>query len=452
MAPTGDPPEDRFRITIRLLVVAASVFAFLAIFTSWIDRQALDTDEWVDTSGKLLEDEVISDAVANYAVDELYANVDVAALLEKRLPDDVKGLSGPISAGVRSGGITIAERALQTERFQALWKDANRTAHAQLLRILEGDSDVVDTENDEVILDLRVLILQLADRIGVGEQVEDRLPESVGELEIAQADQLQTARTITRLIKGSAWLFSLGSFALFGLALFLARGRRWMVMLGYGIGLVAAGLAAIAVRSVAEGFVVDELARTEAARPAAEHAWDIATTLLDSIAKSVIAYGVVFAVASFIASPADGAVNVRHALAPALRGRPGVIWGVFVGAVFTSLMIWTPPGLRQLVLTLVLIALAAIGLEALIRKTGKEFPDAKRGDWMAEMRARARRASAEAGRRIGDAMRELTDDDRDPEDARLDRLERLGELREKGVLTVAEFKAEKQKLLDREAA
>jgi hypothetical protein len=44
-------------------------------------------------------------------------------------------------------------------------------------------------------------------------------------------------------------------------------------------------------------------------------------------------------------------------------------------------------------------------------------------------------------------MKDLTDGDRDPEDARLDRLERLGELKEKGVLTAAEFKNEKQKLL-----
>jgi len=58
-----DPPERRHRITVRILVVAASVLAFLAIFTSWIDRQLLDTDEWVDTSGRLLEDEAISNAV-----------------------------------------------------------------------------------------------------------------------------------------------------------------------------------------------------------------------------------------------------------------------------------------------------------------------------------------------------------------------------------------------------
>jgi hypothetical protein len=447
MATQGDPPEDRHRIKVRILVVAASIFAFLAIFTSWIDRQALDTDEWVDTSGRLLEDETISDAVATYAVDELYANVDVAGLLEERLPDDLKGLAAPVSGGVRAGATGLAERAFQTTRVQGLWKDANRTAHEQFVAILEDKSDAVSTNEGKVVLDLKPIVEQLAERIGVGEQVEERLPPDAGELEIADAEQLETAQTITKLLKGLAWFFSLGSLALFGLALYLYRGRRWMVMLGYGIGLVAAGLAAIALKNVAEGFVVDELARTEDVRPAVESAWIISTSLLTSIAKTVIAYGVAFAVVSFVASPADGAVSLRRALAPSLRERPGIVWGVFSGAVFIFLLVWTPTGTRGLVVTLALIGMAGIGIEALSRKTRKEFPDAQRGDWLAQARLRAKRMTADAGRRIGDAINELADDDRDPEDARLDRLERLGELREKGLLTAAEFKAEKQKLL-----
>lgn len=447
MAAKGDPPEDRHRVKVRILVVAASVFAFLAIFTSWIDRQALDNDEWVDTSGRLLEDRVISDAVADYAVDELYANVNVAGLLEERLPDDLKGLSGPVAGGVRAGGSGLAKRALQTQRFQGLWKDANRAAHEQFVAILEDKSDRVSTSNGEVTLDLRPLIEQLADRIGVGDQVNQRLPADAGQLTIVKADQLDTAQKITRAIKGSAWLFSFGSVFLFGLALYLYRGRRWMVMLGYGIGLIGAGLAAIALRNVAQGFVVDELAQTEGVRPAVEHAWTISTSLLDSIAKSVIAYGFAFAVVSFVASPADPAVSLRRSLAPTLRDRPGIVWGVFASAVFIFLLAWTPPGTRQLVLFLVLVAFAAVGVEALRRKTALEFPGAQRGDWMQQARQRAKQASADAGRRIGDAMKELTDDDKDPEDARLDRIERLGELRDKGLLTAAEFKAEKQKLL-----
>jgi hypothetical protein len=442
-----DPPETRYRITVRILVALASVLAFLAIFTSWVDRQALDTDEWVDTSGKLLEDREIEAALATYAVDQLYANVDVNALIKNRLPRDLQALSAPASAGLREFATRAGERALQSPRIQDAWRNANRIAHRQLVAILKDESEAVSTQGGRVVLDLRPLVLQLADRIGVKKQLDPRLPPDVGQLEVADSEQLETAQTITRLIEGLAWLFSIGTFALFGVAVYLAKGRRWVVVLGYGLGLIAAGLAAIAVRSAAKGLVVDSLAQTEDARVPAEHAWDISTELLHSISSTVIIFGVLFVVASFLASPAGAAASIRQALAPTLRERTGLVWSLFAAAALLAVIIWPPSGTRQLVLTLLVILLAGIGLEALSRKTRSEFPGAKRGDWMLAMRQRARSASAEAGRRIGSAVRGLTDEEKEPEDVKLDRLERLGELKEKGVLTAAEFKSEKQRIL-----
>ena len=63
------------------------------------------------------------------------------------------------------------------------------------------------------------------------------------------------------------------------------------------------------------------------------------------------------------------------------------------------------------------------------------------------MRRRARRARKETGRRIGSAVRELSSDEKHPDDAKLDRLEKLGDLKKKGVLTAAEFREEKKKIL-----
>jgi hypothetical protein len=445
------------RIAVRVLVILASLLAFLAIFTTWIDRQALDTNQWVDTSGKMLEDKEISDALATYSVDQLYATVDVAAILKKRLPSDLQPVSAPVAAGVREFATRAAEQAFQSTKVQDLWAQANRVAHTQLVAILKGNNQAITSQNGKVVLNLRPIVLELADRIGLKQQAQEAIKkgesagvvkQNFGQLEVADSKQLDTARTITKILQGLAWLFSIGTLLLFAIAAYLARGRRWVVVLGYGLGLVAAGLAAIAVRSVASGLVVDQLATTESARVPAEHAWTIATSLLGSIATSVIVLGILFTLASFIASPADGAVTFRQAVAPSLRDRPGVVWSVFAAAALLTMILWPPPGIRELVVRLIVIGLAGAGLEALGRKTAREFPQAKRGDWWLEMRQRARRARDEATRRIGSAMRELGDDDRSPDDIKLDRLERLGELKEKGVLTAAEFRQEKKRLLD----
>ena len=41
------------------LVVIGGVLTFAAIFSIWINRQALNTDNWVDTSDRLLENEEV---------------------------------------------------------------------------------------------------------------------------------------------------------------------------------------------------------------------------------------------------------------------------------------------------------------------------------------------------------------------------------------------------------
>jgi hypothetical protein len=394
--------------------------------------------------------------VATYSVDQLYANVNVTRLVKKRLPDDLQQLASPASAGIREIATRAAIRAFQSQRVQNLWQDANRVAHTQLVAILEDKSEVVSSQNGKVVLDLKPIVYQLADRLGFKKQVANavakgeetgNLKPGFGELEVADSQELDTARTVTKILNGLAWFFTIGSLALFVLAMWLGKGRDWVIVLGYGLGLIAAGLGAIAVQAILKGPFVDSLAKTEDARVPAQHAWDIGTSLLHSIASSVIIYGILFVIASYLASPQNGAVSIRQALAPTLRERSGIVWSVFAAVALLVLIIWPPNGTRQLVLTLLLFALAGAGIEKLSRATRREFPDAKRGDWVGDMRLRARRASKEAGRRMGSAIRELSSDDKHPDDAKLDRLEKLGDLKKKGVLTAAEFREEKKRIL-----
>lgn len=452
---TADPPEARFRITCRVLVILASVFAFLTIFTSWVDRQALDNDEWVATSGRLLEDKAISDAVANYTVERLFASVDISDELKKRLPEDVKPLSAPAAGALRQFAVQVAEQALQTPRLQSAWKQANGTAHSNLVAILEDKSDAVSSTNGRVILDLRPVVQQLAARIGVDKKLADKIPADVAQVEIVRSDELKNAQTITKIFKGLAIFFSLGTLFLFALAAYLARGRRWVVVLGYGVGLIVAGVAALALRGVAGGVVVDQLVTDDSVRTAAEHAFSIGTDLLASIAKTGIELGALFVVAAFLASPADSAVAVRRAMAPSFIGRPALTWSVFAAVVLLLLILSPPHSSRELYFVLALVALAGFGMEALSRKIHREFPDAKPGDMREHIRQRLRELGTEGARRTRAAFGDISDlaaREPHPEDARLDRLAKLGELRESGILTAAEFKAEKQRLLNGESA
>ena len=60
-------------IVAWVVFVVAGLLLLLSSFAVWVDRVALNTDEFVDTSTELIEDDAIRTAVATQVVDELFA-------------------------------------------------------------------------------------------------------------------------------------------------------------------------------------------------------------------------------------------------------------------------------------------------------------------------------------------------------------------------------------------
>jgi hypothetical protein len=411
-------------------VIVGSLLAVVACFATWAERQALTTDDWVNTSGRLLENDPIRKALATYAVDQLYANVDVEKELDQALPPNFKRLSGPASTGLRALATSGAQRVLATSRFLQLWKNANRAAHQTLVNIIEDKGNAVSTSGGEVDLRLRPLIIQVSNQLGLGKDLTDKLPHDVGNLKILRSNELGLAQTIAKVIRGLALISTLLALGLFALAIYLSRGYRWITVLGVGIGLILVGIVVLILREVAGDVVVDQLA-SESAKPAADATWSIGTSLLASIARNVIVYGGFFVLAAWLASPHRSSVATRRALTPVLRDYP-----VWVGAVLGVIaLIWLLSGVdstRAILTRLVLIAMAAVGLYELRRRSIAEFPDAQLGEMPARVRARV--SSMWRGR-------ERTRPE--PHDRKLERLERLADLHERGALNDQEFEAEK---------
>jgi Short C-terminal domain len=449
------------RRTVKALVILGSVLAFFSVFAIWIERQALNTDDWVSTSDRMLANSEIRSALSDYLVDQLYENVNVEKELKEILPGDTKDLAGPAAGGLRTVAGQGAERILETATAQELWADANRTAHEQLLAVLEDKGEAVSTEEGRVTLNVGSLLTNLADQVGIGASLAEKLPPDAGQIEILRSDQLKTAQNIAVAIKGLALVLSILTFLAFGAAIYLSREGRWVTVLFAGIGLVAAGFAVIVAREIAGGIVVDQLVTAESAKPAGEAAWSIGTSLMTSIATTVIVIGVLFGVAGWLGSPSNSARSTRKALAPALRDH--VAW-VYAGlAIIVGIYFLSAPtqGLRSFLTTLIIAGMAAFGIHELRRQSTEEFPDASYDEVLG--RTKDKVVGAVKGANLGERAAKLRLPERrsdgdggtseaptqalDSEDARLARLERLGELREKGVLSDEEFAAEKSRLL-----
>jgi hypothetical protein len=456
------------RRTVKGLIVLGSLLAFLSVFSIWIERQALNTDDWVSTSGKLLQNETVRAAVGEYLVDQLYENVNVEQELKEILPGDTKELAGPAAGGLRQVAGTGAEKVLESSTAQSLWEDANRSAHEQLVSVLENKGDTVSTENGEVSLNLGSMLTNLASQVGIGATLAEKLPPDAGQIQILKSDQLKTAQNIAVAVKGLALVLSILTLAAFGAAIYLSRDSRWIAVLFSGIGLIAAGFAVIVARHIAGGIVVDQLVKTESVKPAAEATWSIGTSLMTSIATTVIVIGILFAIAGWLASPTGSARATRRFFAPTLRHHVAYVYTGLAIVVCFYFLSGPTQGLRSFLTTLVVAGMAAFGIHELRKQTEEEYPDADYGEIFGRTRDRVVGAVKDAniGERVGEQASKLRLPEKRPtgpesptseaptavaplneEDARLERLERLASLRDKGILSDEEFAAEKARLL-----
>ena len=346
-------------ILARVLVVLAALIAALSLLAGFIRYQALDNETFSNSAAELIADETIRDQIALTLVEALYANVDVQAALEERLPTDQQGLAGPIAAVARELADRAAIRVLERPRAQELWVRSLSTTHEQLLRVLDDDLTHVQTEGGFVVLNLRPLVVQLGERVAIFGRVAQKLPPDTGRIQIMEANQLETAQDVTE------WMQILGRFlwlvplALAALAIWLAGDRKRSIVRMLAIGAIAAGTLVLVARSVAGNYVVDNLVQTESVRPAAADTWEILTSLLRDGGRTLVGIGIVLLLGVWLVGPGARATAVRRRLAPWLE-RPEIAYGT--AALFLALLVWWGPTAQTHRWQVVLLFAVMLGL------------------------------------------------------------------------------------------
>lgn len=464
-APAGGAtatPQHRNRVLIGALFALATVIGVVAVLAVWTNRQALNTDNWTNTSSQLLANKEIQTAVAAYSVNQLFKSGVPQAELKSVLPTQLQKLAGPITSGLQQLAGQVAPRLLATAQVQTAWRQANRSAHAVLLKIINGGGSLVSTNGGVVTLNLHAVVAQLAATLGVQQQVAAAqsklqgnastvqgaakkvgitLPPSSGELVIMRSNQLGTVQDIAKGIKGLALVFPLLAFALFILAVWLSRGHRQQALRMTGWCFFGVGVFVLMVRRVAGNEVVNALVKNALNKPAAHQVWAIATTLLYDIAVALVAYGLVLVVAAWLGGQTRPAAALRRALAPTLRERPAAGY-IAVYVALLLVIFWGPtPATRQIAYIIGFIVLLAVGVYVLRRQTAREFPTAQHGDTMRSMRAWNERRQQRVSRSPMQLQGER-------DGGRVAELERLATLHDSGALTDEEFAAEKAVLID----
>ena len=425
-------------ILVDALIAITTVLAVVAMFSVYANRLLFSPDNWAKTSTQLLQNSTIRNETANYVVDQLYANVNVAGLIKSGLPPVLQPLAGPAAGALQNAAVQGAELALTRPRVQTLWANANRAADQTFIAIVNGGKGAVKVNGGAVSLNLSSIVDTVAARLGLPPNLGAKLPASVANLTVFKSDQLKYVQNGGKAVKGLALWLTILVPLLYLLAIFLARGHRRRTLMTVGFSIVFAGVVGWAGRSILESQVTNGLVSDASLRPAVHAVLVIATGLLGQIIGAFIFVGLVVVVAAWFAGPARIAVVARRAIAPFLREHVGATFAI-AAAVMVLIFIWDPiPATGTPVGIIVFLALALFGTEMLRRQTAVEFPDARPGDATNAIRERLQARRDRRQRNKGSA----------PPNAPLpDQLERLAALRDRGEISAEEYNTAKASLL-----
>jgi hypothetical protein len=376
------------RAAVVILLVLATLLWSVGIVAVWANRQLLDTENWVQTSDRLLANEEIRDALSTAILQRVYASAPVENQLRETLPENLKPLAAPIAAGLREVANRNAPKILGSAAAQTAWEKANRATHQQLLRILEGDV----ARGGTVTLNLHDLINQVAAGTGLPAGVADRLPQNLQQLQVLKSDKLEAAQEAVQTFKTLLVVIVILAFLLLAAAVALSADRRRTVVACGGC-IIFAGVLVLALRRLGSDVTVNALAEAPNARPAVRAVFVIGTSLLSDAAWGAITFGLFLVTGGWLIGSGRRATALRRVSAPALREHP-VAFRVGLGFLILLLVLWGPVPWTQKFWAVLIFAIAAfVWLERVRHRTLEEFGDVEAGELGRSVRERwARRA------------------------------------------------------------
>ena len=203
MTTVASTPVTTRRVLTGVLVGLTCLLTLLSVVAMWLRTLVLDTDAYVRAVTPVLSHAAVRDALAEKIVDELYAHVDVAAALRDSLPRQAAPFAPTLAASIRSTSVQLAADALATSQVRTAWKEANRLAHDQLVRILEGRGRILLTANGVVAIDTSRIAGDVRQALAAnGIHVFDNVPTGAldGQFVLFHSNDLARAQLAARVL------------------------------------------------------------------------------------------------------------------------------------------------------------------------------------------------------------------------------------------------------------
>lgn len=322
------PHGGRWRAAAAaVLITLACLLAPLSATAVWASRQISDTDRYVETVAPLANDPAVQSTIADAVTREIFAAIDIQAItaetldaisqqgLPPRVAANLQALTGPLVNGLEGFIRTQVGNVVASPQFATVWKEANQTAHAELVKLLEGNqSGALSAQNDTVTLNLAPIIAQVKERLVAGGfSLADKIPVVDKSIVLVQSDGVTKAQGLYRLLNTlGVWLPIIALFLL-AAGVYVARNHRRALLMG-ALGFAGAMLALGVALTLARVFYLNALPAEVLSRDAGGSIFDTLVRYLRYSLRAVAVLALIVALGAFFTGPSTSAARTRAAL------------------------------------------------------------------------------------------------------------------------------------------
>jgi hypothetical protein len=353
-------------IAVIALLILGSVAAFSANATVWANRTVFNTDDFIATANRVMNEPAVQDRLATRLTTRLMASGEVQARLREELPAGTQFLAPVIVEAASDLVHDIILRLLQNDTVQAATDTALTAVHTSLMRFLEDEGAVTIDDND-LVIDLQIILQRAAEELGfTGDRIASLPPDAGRVVLVEDAENLSALRPVLAEHDTIAWASVALAVVLFAAAIFVARNRRLTVRT-VGLLLVLCGLLHLLVL-----YGLRPIVASFADSPnVANEAFDafVQTLRVQSFAIAVL--GIIIVSGTLLAGDSRVARAIRQTargggesagLGGAIRdSSPALRIGGYIAGVLV-LAVWPEPTTRVYVTTFALLALYTLGL------------------------------------------------------------------------------------------
>jgi hypothetical protein len=363
------------------LLVLGAVLLPIAGLSLWARNQLLNTDRYVATTAPLAEDPAVQAAIVDRVSEAATGISDIEARAREALPDRAKFLAAPIAAAAKNLVHDLTGQFVASDQFPALWAAVNRTAHDQIVAILEGTTTpALERDNGQVILSLGPIVEQVLHRLDAVVPVDlTKVPAERLNVKFVLADSsdLARAQSAVEWFNRLTWVLLLGAIAALVAGVLVAPDRRRGLQ-RTGLGVVFSMGATLLLYGLARERYLASLPSDVRSPAAAAAAFDIATRYVSRGIRTILVVGVVLFVAAWLPGPSRSATWLRlRAKSGMARGSDelasrGTLGGIptwvaghtqelhvgIVGLAVAALLVWGQPTGKVVLLLTALVASA----------------------------------------------------------------------------------------------